>query len=57
MAVRVADKADIVVRCVPREDGGYLVITHKSGSGSSRVELAEGTRIVIRDGLAVRPSK
>lgn len=54
MAVRVAPKTEAVARCVPRLDGGYLILTRK-GSGSSPVELPVGSAVVLRDGLAVRP--
>lgn len=51
MAVRVAPKTDVVLRCVPRQDGGYLIVTRKGGSGSSPRPFAEGARVTIRDGV------
>lgn len=53
MSVRVTPKAEDVRRCIPRQDGGYLIITAK-GSGSSPVEIPEGARVVITKGLAER---
>lgn len=57
MAARVAPKAETVARCVPRQDGGYLIVTLKGVSGSSPHPFAEGAQVVIRDGLAERPGR
>ena len=46
--------AEYVARCVPRQGGGWLVITTKGNSGVSQAEIATGARVVIRDGQAVR---
>lgn len=54
MSVRVAPKADYVTRCVPRQDGGWMVMTRKSGSASSPKQIPEGTAVVVRDGIAER---
>jgi hypothetical protein len=54
MAPRITPKTETVARCVPRQDGGYLVVTRKGEAGSSPHEIPEGVPIVIRDGLAVR---
>ena len=54
MSVRVNPKSEPVLRCVPRQDGGYMIVT-KKGSGSSPVPLHEGAAVIIRDGQAVRP--
>jgi len=45
-------KPDTVARCVPRQDGGYLVQTLGGLAGSSPFMIPEGTRVVIRDGVA-----
>jgi hypothetical protein len=54
VAVRIAPKSEPVLRCVPRQDGGFMIVT-KKGSGSSPVELHVGAAVIIRDGVAVRP--
>ena len=54
MAVRVAPKADHVVRCIPRQDGGYWILTKKSGSAVSVTPIPEGTQVTVQDGRAVR---
>jgi hypothetical protein len=54
MAVRITPLTETVGRCVPRQDGGYLIVTRKGRSGSSPHEIPEGAAVVIRDGLAVR---
>jgi hypothetical protein len=54
MAVRVAPKTETVARCVPRQDGGYLIVTRKGTSAVSLTEISEGTPVVIRDGKAER---
>lgn len=56
MAVRVTEKAETVARCVPRQDGGYMVVTLKGASGASPDPIPEGARVLIRDGVARRPS-
>lgn len=53
MAVRVAPKSDVVLRCVPRQDGGFLIVTRK-GSGSSPRPIEEGAHVLLRDGKAER---
>lgn len=50
-------KPQTVARCVPRQDGGYLIVTAKGGSGSSPNPIPEGARVIIRDGLVERPEK
>lgn len=54
MAVRVAEKSDAVSRCVARQDGGWMVVTHKGQSGVSPSEIPIGTRVIIRDGKVER---
>lgn len=54
VAVRITPKTETVLRCVPRQDGGYMIIT-KKGSGSSPVALHLGAAVILRDGQAVRP--
>lgn len=56
MAVRVAPKTETVARSVPRQDGGWMVLTTKGHSGSSPVELPEGAHIIIENGIARRAS-
>lgn len=48
---QVNTKPDTVARCVPRQDGGYLIVTRKGGSGISPRPFAEGARVTIRDGV------
>lgn len=54
MAARVAPITESVQRCVPRHDGGYLIVTRKGRHAVSTTEIPEGARVVIRDGQAVR---
>jgi hypothetical protein len=54
MSVRVAPKADYVVRSTPTQDGNWLVMTRKSGAASSPKEIPEGTAVIVRDGIAER---
>jgi hypothetical protein len=55
VGVRVAEKVDFVKRCVPRQDGGWMVVTTKGAAGSSPEPIHEGARVLIRGGIAVRP--
>lgn len=57
MAVRAGQKTDSVARCVPRQDGGFLIVTRKGASGSSPIELHEGANVVVRNGVALRPGQ
>jgi hypothetical protein len=50
---RPSTQPDTVVRCVPRQDGGYLIVTRLGASGSSPFALAEGSRVRVVDGKAV----
>lgn len=54
---RLPEKSETVARCVPRHDGGYLVVLRSGGSAVSAEELPEGARVVIREGRAERPSR
>lgn len=54
MASRLAAMTETVARCVPRQDGGYLIVTMKGRSAASTEIIPDGARIVIRDGQAVR---
>lgn len=54
MAARVAPLTDSVVRCVPRQDGGFLIVTRKGNSAVSLSEIPEGAHVILRDGQAVR---
>lgn len=57
MSVRVAPLTDSVARCVPRHDGGFLIVTRKGKSAVSLSEIPEGAHIVIRDGQAMRAAR
>ena len=51
----MAKLSEHVVRSsVPRQDGGYLVVTRDGKAGSSPIPIPEGARVVIRDGHAER---
>lgn len=47
-----ASTPQTVARCVPRQDGGYLITTLSGAAGSSPKPLSEGVQVIIRDGLA-----
>lgn len=47
---KVKASQGVVRACVPRQDGGYLVITRNKLSGVSPVEIPEGRTVSIRDG-------
>ena len=49
VSLRTSSKSEPVLRCVPRQDGGYLIVTRKA-SGSSPVPLPEGAAVLVRDG-------
>lgn len=55
--MRLQALTHVVARCVPRQDGGYMVVTLKGASGVSREPLPEGAHVVIRDGQAVRAAR
>lgn len=55
MAVRNAERSDSVARCVPRQDGAYLIVTRKGAAGSSPVPMDEGSHVVVANGIARRP--
>lgn len=55
MTSRVSEKTETVSRCVPRQDGGFMVLTRSGKSAVSSEELPEGARVVIREGRAERP--
>jgi hypothetical protein len=57
MASRISLLTETVARCVPRQDGGYLIVTRKGKSAVATSEIPEGAHIVIRDGLAVRAAR
>lgn len=57
MAVRIGEKTDAVARCVPRQDGGFLIVTRKGASGSSASEFHVGAHVVVRNGQALRPGQ
>jgi hypothetical protein len=40
----------VVAYCVPRQDGGFLVVTNNKLSGVSSVEIPVGRSITIIDG-------
>ncbi len=52
--MRVAEVTDTVARCVPRHDGGWLILTMKGSHGVSPSEIPLGTRVLIKDGKAER---
>jgi hypothetical protein len=54
VSVKTKDKADTVTRCVPRQDGGFLIVTRKGASGYSPSEIHEGASITIRNGQVIR---
>jgi hypothetical protein len=54
--VRISEVTDTVTRCVPRHDGGWMVVTKKGSSGVAPQEIPTGSRVVIRDGKAERKS-
>lgn len=54
MAVRAAPQNDYVVRCVPRQDGGWLVVTKKGANGVALSEIPEGARVTIQNGKVER---
>jgi hypothetical protein len=53
MAARVAPKSDVVVRCVPRHDGGWLITTRK-GFGVATNEIPEGAQVIVAEGKVER---
>ncbi len=57
MSARVSPKIETVARCVPRHDGGYLIVTRKGSSAASPEQIPEGSLVVIRDGQIVRPNR
>lgn len=57
MTSRRFDNRQTVARCVPTQDGNWLVITTTSNTASSPVELPEGARIRITGGIATRAPK
>lgn len=54
MSVRVAPKTETVSRCVPLQGGKYLILTRQKSSAVAASELPEGTRVLIREGIAER---
>lgn len=48
---KVVATQGIVKACVPRQDGGFLVVCRNKLSGVSPVEIPEGRIVTIRDGL------
>lgn len=56
MGQRTAEKTDTVSRCVPRQDGEWMIVTRKGAAGSSPVEMAEGAHVVVANGIARRPA-
>lgn len=56
MAPRSQAVTEVVVRCVARGAGGYLIQTKKSHA-VSQTAIPEGARVVIRDGQAMRVSQ
>lgn len=57
MSFRVGDKTDSVQRCVPRQDGGFMIVARKGATGSSADEMREGERVIIANGIARRPGQ
>lgn len=51
MATKSTEKPDTVTRCVPRQDGAFLIITRKGLSGRSDSEIREGAHVIIREGV------
>lgn len=57
MSVRLSEKTDCVARCVPRQDGGFLIVTRKGASGASMSEFHVGAHVIVRNGQALRPGQ
>jgi hypothetical protein len=57
MSAQTKVKSEVVARCVPRQDGGYMIVTRNGSAGSSASEIPAGAWVTIRDGLAVRSSQ
>lgn len=55
--MRISEVTDTVARCVPRHDGGWMVVTRKNASGVSLSELPIGSSVIIKDGKAERKLK
>ncbi len=43
-----------VSRCMPRHDGGYMILLNGGGSASSPTPIPEGARVVVKGGVASR---
>lgn len=54
MSARRKDGPTTVVRCVPRQDGQWLVLTRDGRNAVSLTEIPEGARITVRAGQAER---
>lgn len=50
----VAPVTDTVARCVPRQDGAFMVLLRSGTVSVSTVQLPEGARVRIERGRAVR---
>lgn len=55
MSLARIEQIAVVERCIPRIDGGWMVLTRNGPSAVASREIPEGTRIVVRDGKAYRP--
>jgi hypothetical protein len=55
VSARNTRKTESVARCVPRQDGGWLVVTLSGRSAVAFEPIPQGARIIIRDGRAMRP--
>lgn len=42
-----------VVRCVPRQDGGYLIVLPKGETAVSAKPLSEGASVTVQNGRVV----
>lgn len=43
----------LVLKCVPRRDGSFLVMLQGGGNIVSPVKIEEGRRVTVRDGKIV----
>lgn len=56
MSARVHPVTDTVKVCTGRQDGAWMIISHKGTPAVSPEKLPEGTRVIIEDGRARRSS-
>lgn len=54
MTTNRKETSTTVARCVPRQDGQWLVLTRDGRNAVAFSELPEGARVVVRAGIAER---